>query len=49
MKTLPTDYELKLTLAELEDSFMFQIAKAVISEKGFYTCTYKGLKTLITN
>jgi len=50
MKTqiLPTNYDQKVKLSDIgNNSLLGNLARAVISSKGFYTCTLGGKKTLI--
>ena len=48
MKTLPTDYEQILNLSTIiKGTFLYSLAEAEIKVNGFYTCTYKGIRTLI--
>jgi hypothetical protein len=49
MKNLiPQDYEQKLKLSKIsKNTLLYGLAKAMIESKGFYSCTYKGLKTVI--
>jgi hypothetical protein len=45
---LPQDFEAKLTLSQLQKgTLLYGLAKAKIDHQGFYSCTYKGLKTVI--
>lgn len=48
---LPTDYDQKISLDQItfKDSILYLLAKAMVKDQGYYTCTIDGLKTLIVN
>ena len=50
MKKVPTDYDRKIQLSDLQkNTLIYGLASAHINQgKGFYTCTYQGEKLLIT-
>lgn len=49
IQELKTNADHVRTLSEFyETSFIYKIAKANIDVRGFYACTFKGVKTFIT-
>ena len=48
VKASPVDYEQKISVETInKNSILYSLAKTVIKEQGFYTCTLDGKKTLI--
>lgn len=45
---IPSDYEVKFTLSEVQNWNFYSFIKRVVEKQGFYTCMYMEKKTLIT-
>ena len=44
---IPTDYDQKLTLKDIQNWNSFSLVKRIVEIKGFYTCMIEDKKTLI--